>query len=76
MLRVAYAAGYTAKTSYLWQPSDNASLRSVRSKVRQGGPHVSSDDIRRRYLPSVRNFSELCLTVCCSTRQPIRRQDV
>ncbi len=59
MLREAKVAGYIVKVSYLWLPSDSASLRRVRNRVRQGGHNVPPDDIRRRYLPSIRNFFEL-----------------
>ncbi len=61
MLRDAKAAGYSIKVCYLWLPDDNASLRRVRNRVRQGGHNVPPEDIRRRYLPSVRNFFELYL---------------
>lgn len=79
MLREAKAAGYVVKINYLWLPSDNASLRRVRNRVRQGGHNVPSDDIRRRYLPSVRNFFELYLPLADvtmlyeATAQPPRR---
>ena len=61
MLRAARAVGYTVKVCYLWLPSDSASLRRVRNRVREGGHNVPLEDIRRRYLPSVRNFFELYL---------------
>ena len=61
MLRDARAAGYAVKVCYLWLPNDKASLRRVRNRVQEGGHHVPPEDIRRRYLPSVRNFFELYL---------------
>ncbi len=67
MLREAKAAGYTVRVCYLWLPSDNASLQRVRNRVRQGGHNVPSEDIQRRYLPSVRNFFELYLPLSDDT---------
>ena len=61
MLREAKAAGYLVKVCYLWLPSDSASLRRVRQRVRKGGHNVPAEDIRRRYPLSVRNFFELYL---------------
>ena len=60
LLRNAKATGYIVKVNYLRLPGDNASLRRVRNRVRQGGHNVPTEDIRR-YLPSVRNFFELYL---------------
>ena len=67
MLRAARAAGYSVRVCYLWLPSDDASLHRVRNRVREGGHNVPSDDIRRRYLPSVRNFFELYLPLSDDT---------
>ncbi len=67
MLRDAKTAGYSVKVCYLWLPSDNASLYRVRNRVRQGGHNVPPEDIRRRYLPSVRNFFELYLPLSDDT---------
>ena len=67
MLREAKAAGYVVKVCYLWLPSNSASLHRVRNRVRQGGHNVPSEDIRRRYLPSVRNFFELYLPLSDDT---------
>ena len=61
MLRDARATGYSVRVCYLWLPSETASLRRVRNRVRHGGHNVPPEDIRRRYLPSVRNFFELYL---------------
>ena len=67
MLREVRAAGYSVRVCYLWLPSDSASLHRVRNRVRQGGHNVPPDDIRRRYLPSVRNFFELYLPLSDDT---------
>ena len=67
MLRGARAAGYSVRVCYLWLPSDSASLRRVRNRVCQGGHNVPPEDIRRRYLPSVRNFFDLYLPLSDDT---------
>jgi predicted ABC-type ATPase len=61
MLGKACAAGYTVHMSYLWLPSVNMSLRRVRERVLKGGHDVPEADVRRRFLPSLRNFFSLYL---------------
>lgn len=61
MLRVARAAGYEVRFCYLWLPSVAMSLRRVRQRVRKGGHDVPEADVRRRFLPSLRNFFTLYL---------------
>ncbi len=61
MLRQARAAGYEVRLCYLWLPSVSMSLRRVRQRVRKGGHDVPEADLRRRFLPSLRNFFSLYL---------------
>ena len=61
MLRDIKAAGYFVQVCYLWLPSADTSLRRVRRRVLKGGHNVPPEDIRRRYLLTVRNFFELYL---------------
>ncbi len=61
MLREARDAGYIVRISYLWLPSAEWSLRRVRQRVRKGGHDVLPMDVRRRFLPSLRNFFNLYL---------------
>jgi predicted ABC-type ATPase len=61
MLRAARAAGYEVRLCYLWLPSVAMSLRRVRQRVRKGGHDVPEADLRRRFLPSLRNFFSLYL---------------
>lgn len=61
MLRQAKAAGYEVRLSYLWVPSVSVSLRRVRQRVIKGGHAVPEADVRRRFLPSLRNFFSLYL---------------
>lgn len=61
MLRKARAAGYQVRLCYLWLPNVSLSLRRVRQRVRKGGHDVPETDLRRRFLPSLRNFFVLYL---------------
>ncbi len=61
MLRRAKAAGYLVRLCYLWLPNVTMCLRRVRQRVRKGGHDVPEADLRRRFLPSLRNFFTLYL---------------
>lgn len=61
MLRQARAAGYEVRLCYLWLPNVSISLRRVRQRVRLGGHDVPEADLRRRFLPSLRNLFSLYL---------------
>jgi predicted ABC-type ATPase len=61
MLRQARATGYEVRLCYLWLPNVNMSLRRVQQRVRKGGHDVPVADLRRRFLPSLRNFFSLYL---------------
>jgi len=61
MLGSARATGYHVRLCYLWLPSVNMSLRRVRQRVRKGGHNVPEADLRRRFLPSLRNLFHLYL---------------
>lgn len=61
MLREARRAGYVVIICYLWLPGAKFSLRRVRERVRKGGHDVPATDVRRRFLPSLRNFFTLYL---------------
>ena len=61
MLREARATGYEVRLCYLWLPNVAMSLSRVRQRVRKGGHDVPEADLRRRFLPSLRNFFSLYL---------------
>ena len=61
MLRSARAAGYEVRLCYLWLPNVRISLRRVRQRVRMGGHDVPEADLRRRFLPGLRNLFSLYL---------------
>ena len=61
MLRQARGAGFQVRLCYLWLPSVSMSVRRVRQRVRKGGHDVPEPDLRRRFLPSLRNLFSLYL---------------
>ena len=61
MLREARRVGFSVRLCYLWLPDAKTSLRRVRQRVRAGGHDVPLADVRRRFLPSLRNFFDLYL---------------
>lgn len=56
MLQGARDAGYQVRMCYLWLPSVSLSLQRVRQRARKGGHDVPAVDVRRRFVPSLRNF--------------------
>ena len=61
MLRWARAEGYSIRLCYLWLPSIRLSRQRVRQRVRKGGHDVPEDVLKRRFLPSLKNFFSLYL---------------
>ena len=61
MLRHGRERGYSVRLCYLWLPNAKICLRRVRQRVRKGGHDVPETDVRRRFLPSLRNFFTLYL---------------
>lgn len=56
ILRKAKATGYKIEIHYLWLPSPVLAIRRVAQRVRKGGHHIPTEDIRRRYRRSLENF--------------------
>lgn len=54
-----HRAGYRTHLLYLWLPDAHMALTRVRERAQTGGPRVSSEDVLRRYLRSVRNFEQI-----------------
>jgi predicted ABC-type ATPase len=48
-IRSAKAAGFRIVIHFLWLPSPQESIARVRLRVKKGGHHVPSEDIRRRH---------------------------
>ena len=50
---------YTSHLFFLWVPSAQLSITRIKERVKEGGHHVPSDDVRRRYKRSIVNFFDL-----------------
>lgn len=61
MLRTCRAVGYRVTLFFLWLPSPEIAVSRVARRVRQGGHHVPSDVIHRRYWAGLRNMRHLYL---------------
>ncbi len=61
MIRSAKLRGYRLELCYLHLATLQHSIRRVRERVKKGGHHVPLPDLRRRFLPSLRNFFRIYL---------------
>ncbi len=57
----AKQAGYFIKLIFVWIQSLEESMDRIRRRVREGGHDVPAQDVRRRFLKTLRNF---CLDYC------------
>jgi len=70
--------GFTIHLYYLWMPSVTLALRRIRQRVTKGGHNVPVVDVKRRFLPSLRNFFHLYLpladeaSIFDGSRQPTK----
>jgi len=55
-LQEAKRLGYRIHLHYLWLPNPTLAIARVRERVKKGGHHVPTADIRRRFGKSLRNF--------------------
>jgi predicted ABC-type ATPase len=61
MLREAKSQGYTINLCFLSLATVQHSIRRVRQRVLKGGHDVPFVDLKRRFLPSLRNFFRVYL---------------
>ena len=61
ILRQAREHGYRIVLHFLWLPNPKESIARVKQRVKKGGHHVPSDDIRRRYPRILSNLVHLYL---------------
>ena len=50
---------YSIHLFFLWVPSAGLSISRIKERVREGGHHVPSNDVRRRFKRSIENFLHL-----------------
>lgn len=51
--------GYRVHMFFLWVPSPNLSISRIKERVLEGGHHVPSEDVKRRFKRSIVNFFDL-----------------
>lgn len=59
ILKKAKASGFKVEIHYLWLPSPSLAVRRVAQRVKKGGHHIPTADIRRRYRRSIGNFTRI-----------------
>jgi predicted ABC-type ATPase len=55
-LKLLKNSGYGLHLFFLWIPSPELSIARIRDRVAQGGHHVPSEDVRRRFGRGIKNF--------------------
>jgi predicted ABC-type ATPase len=63
MLSRAKKSGFHVVIHFLWLPSPRESIARVRLRVKKGGHHVPSEDIRRRHPKILENLTRLYLPI-------------
>ncbi len=63
-IELAHAHGYFVTLLYFWLPSPELAVERVASRVQQGGHHIPTDVVYRRYRNSLRNLTSLYTPVC------------
>ena len=48
--------GYRVNLYFLWLPSPELAIARIRERVLEGGHHVPSEGVRRRFVRGIRNF--------------------
>jgi predicted ABC-type ATPase len=63
LIKSARDCGFRIVIHFLWLPDANESIARVRQRVKKGGHHVPSADIRRRYPRLLHNLIHLYLPI-------------
>ena len=63
-IETAQQRGYFVTLLYFWLPSPELAIERVALRVQQGGHHIPSDVVRRRYWNSLHNLTTLYTPVC------------
>lgn len=60
----AQTKGYFVTLLYFWLPTPEQAIERVATRVSEGGHHIPSDVIRRRYANGIRNLTTLYTPIC------------
>ncbi|MBL7081478.1 MAG: hypothetical protein ISS44_02795 [Candidatus Omnitrophica bacterium] len=53
------AKGYKLHLFFLWIPDSQLAIARIKDRVAEGGHHVSTEDVKRRFSRSINNFFKL-----------------
>ena len=59
LINKAREKGYTINLIYYWLDSTQLAIERVKIRVAEGGHHIATDTIIRRYYPGIKNFIHL-----------------
>jgi predicted ABC-type ATPase len=63
-LLTAKSRGYAVKLLFFWLPSQEMAVKRVSMRVREGGHHIPTDVVRRRYLRGIQNLFKIYISLC------------
>ncbi len=63
-LKEAHKSGYIIEMHYIFSADINVNIQRIKNRVAQGGHHVASLDVRRRYWRSLKNWLMPYKNIC------------
>jgi len=64
LIKRAHLNGYRVSLLYFWLSSPDVAVERVAKRVANGGHHIPSDTIERRYYRGIYNLYNLYMSVC------------
>lgn len=63
LIRQAKDHGYEITLIFMWLNSEDLAIERVATRVREGGHHIPTDTIRRRYKAGIKNLFQIYLPI-------------
>lgn len=63
LIRQAKNLGYEITLIFLWLNSEDLAIERVATRVKEGGHHIPTDTIRRRYKAGIKNLFQIYLPI-------------
>lgn len=63
LIRQAKDLGYEITLIFMWLNSEDLAIERVATRVREGGHHIPTDTIRRRYKAGIKNLFQIYLPI-------------
>ena len=60
----ARAVGYNVTLVFFWLNDVNLAIERVRLRVKEGGHHIPTETIKRRYKKGIKNLIEIFISIC------------